>query len=318
MDVIQVSAPAKIILFGEHSVVYGHPAIAIPVSDIRAYTELQIDNKIQHPTIYLKDYGKQFYYHDKVSPEEINHIIHAFDCVQSKTGIMIPQNGWQLKIWSEIPIARGMGSSAAVSVALLKVMLQFLKINLAQSEFIDLSYELEKFHHGRPSGIDNTVISLEKPIFFQKEKEIQYIEPAKFYFVIGDTGIGKKTSQVVNEVANRYTENSDMYGKIFKSIGDIAVHGLDVLQSGDTQRLGELMNENQSLLSEIGVSSPELDNLINVARKNGAIGAKLCGAGKGGCMVALVNSKQEGEFVSNKLIEGGAKRSFLTVLKSGK
>lgn len=317
MKLFQDSTPAKIILFGEHAVVYGQPAIAVPVSDVRAFAEVQIDQTLKAPCIRISDYNIEFSLSDKDPPDKAIHIIKAIHLVAEKTELSYPPSGWRLIIWSQIPTARGLGSSAAISVLLIKILFKLSLTELSLSKLIELSYELEQYHHGRPSGIDNTVISLEKPVFFQKGREIQIIKPQIFYFVIGDTGIGKKTVHVVAEVAERYEKNKKLYDDIFQSIGKIADQGLKALETGDREKLGELMNINQSLLEDIGVSSPELDQLIKVARDEGALGAKLCGAGQGGCMVAVTMSWQKAKSIAESLREAGAKNCFVTVLKGG-
>lgn len=317
IEVLKASAPAKIILFGEHAVVYGQPAIAIPVFDVRAHAEIQADPTLKTSQIQARDLNIEFSLAEKNPPEKIKHIIHAIQLVTDKLSLPNLSNAWRLDIWSQIPVARGMGSSAAISIVLIKILHQFYHSKLAQSTLLDLSFELEKYHHGRPSGIDNTVIALEKPILFQRGKEIQIINPQEFHFVIGDTGVGKKTSQVVAEVAERHQINEARYDKIFESIGVVAIHGLNTLAAGDANRLGQLMNQNQRLLTEIGVSSPELDKLIKIALESGALGAKLCGAGQGGCMVALAATRQQARAIAHALTEGGAVNSFITVLKAG-
>ena len=315
---IKVSAPAKIILFGEHAVVYGQPAIAIPVLDVRAFAEIKIENTLKPPCIRANDLNIEFSLaFKKPPPDEIKHIIKAMHLVADRLWLPWLPPGWKLELWSQIPIARGMGSSAAISVVLIKIFFKLGFEEVSQSVLVELSYELEKYHHGRPSGIDNTVISLEKPILFQKEQEIKIINPQKFYFVIGDTGIGKKTAQVVAEVLERYKENPQFYDEIFHSIGDITNKGLNVLKTGDQKQLGHLMNRNQSLLEKIGVSCPELDQLVQVAQDRGALGAKLCGAGQGGCMVALAKSEPKAKSIAAALKKAGAENSFVTILKSG-
>jgi mevalonate kinase len=211
-----------------------------------------------------------------------------------------------------------LGSSAAVSIALIKVMFMLADRVLDQSVLLELSYDLEKYHHGTPSGIDNTVIALEKPVFFQKGKKIKTLNPPEFYFVIGDSGIGKKTAQVVTEVADNYNMNKSYYHQIFQAIGDISRQGRRALQNGDKKKIGQLMNHNQFFLDELNVSCKELDCLIEIARKNGALGAKLCGAGKGGCMVALAANIQMATSIKEAILETGAVNSFITALYNGR
>ncbi len=311
----KASAPAKIILLGEHAVVYNKPAIAIPVNDVRAFVTIKTDSNSDVPVIRANDLDIEYSFKKKSVPKKIEHIAKAIQLVKDKTRSQYPYKGWRLSLSSDIPIARGMGSSAAISVSLIKALYQFLDKDLAQSLLIDLSYELEKFHHGTPSGIDNAVISLESPILFQKERGFSMFRSKTFHFVIGDTGIGKNTASIVKNVAERYKKNRASCKAIFEAIGSVSNQGLDALRFGQNEKLGRLMNLNQSLLDELGVSSPELEHLIRQSLENGALGAKLCGAGKGGCMVALAESRAKAGKIADKLIQAGAKQTFLTTLK---
>jgi len=307
------SASAKIILFGEHAVVYGQPAVAIPLQDIRASAAVSIDISISNPIVEAKDLKLETALNVTSHPESILHIIKAIKLINERV-VNLPQSGWRLTVWSKIPMGRGLGSSAATSIAVLRALLKAMNEIISARKLIKLSYELEKIHHGKPSGIDNTVISMEKPILFRKDKAPTMINPDSMFFVVGDTGIAKKTSEVVSQVADARDENSEQYDYIFNQIGKIALNGARALQEGDVLKLGNLMNENQSLLEKINVSSPELDKLISEARLHGAFGAKLCGAGKGGCMVAITKDGRTAANVTKSLIKAGAKRSFTTKL----
>jgi len=310
----QASAAAKIILFGEHAVVYGHPAVAIPLQDVRASAAVSIDLSISIPVIEAKDLKICTTLDDQSYADSIAHIIKAIELFNDKV-TKLPKSGWHLTVESKIPIGRGLGSSAATSISVFRALLKAMNKILLPKELIHFSFELEKIHHGTPSGIDNTVISLEKPILFRKDKEPSAIKPALIYFVIGDTGISKNTAAVVSKVAEARKINIEHYDRIFTKIGQLALEGSRALKDGDTKKLGHLMNENQALLEKINVSSPELDNLIKAARSHGAIGAKLCGAGQGGCMVAVVKDFNSAKIVANQLMKAGADKSFITKLK---
>jgi len=310
----QASAAAKIILFGEHAVVYGHPAVAIPLQDVRASAAISIDASIASPVIEANDLKIQIPVDAPSPPGSIVHIIKAIELFNEKVA-KLPKTGWRLALWSKIPIGRGLGSSAATSIAALRALLKAMNKILLPRELIELSYELEKIHHGTPSGIDNTVISLEKPILFRKDREPAAIKPGKIFFVVGDTGISKKTSDIVSRVADARNINTEKYDRIFNQIGQIALEGSRAVKDGDAKKLGYLMNENQALLERIDVSSPELAELIKVAVTHGASGAKLCGAGKGGCIVAVTRDFESSKIVAHQLKKAGAENSFITKLK---
>ena len=308
------SAAAKIILFGEHAVVYGHPAVAIPIQDVRASAALSIEVSVAAPIIEAKDLKIETTFGAQSHPESIAHIIKAIELIHNKV-VKLPKAGWRLTVWSKIPIGRGLGSSAATSIAVLRALIKAMDKTVLPTELIKMSFELEKIHHGTPSGIDNTVIALEKPILFRKDREPSVIKPASLFFVVGDTGISKKTMDVVSLVAEGRKKNTEQYDRIFTQIGQIALDGVRALKDGDLKKLGKLMDENQTLLQRIDVSSPELERLINAAKMRGALGAKLCGAGKGGCMVALAKDGMTARNIADDLLKAGAVRSFTTKLK---
>ena len=310
----QASAAAKVILFGEHAVVYGHPAVAIPVQDVRANAAVSIDSSIATPLIEANDIKIRIPIDDPSPPDSIRHITEAIRLFDDKIA-KLPPSQWRLKVYSKIPIGRGLGSSAATSIAALRALLKAMSKILLPKELINYSYELEKIHHGTPSGIDNTVIALEKPVLFRKGREPASIKPLPVFFVVGDTSISKNTAEVVARVAEDRNKNQDQYDRYFSQIGEIALQGSRALRDGDAKKLGYLMNENQALLEKIDVSSPELDKLIRAAKDHGALGAKLCGAGKGGCMVAVTKDFESAKIVANQLRKAGAEKSFITKLK---
>lgn len=308
------SAAAKIILFGEHAVVYGHPAVAIPLQDVRASAAISIESSISNPVIEAKDLKIVTTLNAVSYPDSISHIMKAIELVKEKV-VKLPTAGWRLTVWSKIPIGRGLGSSAATSIAVLRSLIKAMNKILLPQELIKYSFELEKIHHKTPSGIDNTVISLEKPILFRKDKEPSTIKAANIFFVVGDTGISKKTADIVSQVADARNKNMEHYNHIFNQMGQIAQEGARALKDGDVKKLGKLMDENQLLLKRIDVSSPVLDELIFAAKTRGAFGAKLCGAGRGGCMVAVVKDARMAQDVADVLLKAGAARSFITKLK---
>jgi mevalonate kinase len=307
------SASAKIILFGEHAVVYGQPAVALPVQDVRASAAVSVDHDIAQPIIEARDLKIEVPL-GGAYPDAVRHIARAIELVNEKV-VPLPKSGWRITIWSKIPMGRGLGSSAAIGIAVLRALITAMGKTAIPTELIGLSFELEKIHHGTPSGIDNTVIAMEKPILFRKDREPAPIKASNLFFVVGDTGVAKKTLEVVAQVAEARSKNTEYFDRIFQQIGQIAQEGWRALRDGDSKKLGQLMNDNQTMLERLQVSSPELDSLIKAARLSGALGAKLCGAGKGGCMVAITRDGTAARSVADTLLKAGAKRSFITRLK---
>jgi mevalonate kinase len=221
----------------------------------------------------------------------------------------------QIIIRSTIPLAGGLGSGAAVSVAIIRAVSNFLGKPLAPEAVSAIAFEVEKTHHGTPSGIDNTVIAYGMPVLFQQSKPIQTFQVgAPFHFLIADTGIQASTLQVVDGVRGRREGNSEQYDQLFDSIDALTVQAFTSLQIGDREMTGRWMTENHALLQQMGVSSPALDQLAAAAMQSGALGAKLSGAGVGGNLIALVQDDQR-EVVQTALLAQGATRIIQTRLE---
>jgi mevalonate kinase len=217
-----------------------------------------------------------------------------------------------IKITSTIPIAAGLGSGAAISISIIRALAKYLDITITDSEVNDLAYLTEKIYHGSPSGIDNTVIAFNQPIFFVRE---QPFVPLKvndpFILIIGDSGHNSKTIDVVSGVRNRWRNDQGHYNKLFAQIGNLCQDARSVVESGESHDLGVLMKENHRLLQKIGVSTKVLNQLVETAIAAGALGAKLSGSGGGGNMIALVETGYA-QAVESALIHAGATRIIIT------
>ncbi|MFH2203469.1 MAG: mevalonate kinase [Elusimicrobiota bacterium] len=281
-------APSKLILLGEHAVVYGQPAIAVPLREPSAEAVVTETSESEPVAVELKDFGLRWTRGEKAEAEEILPFAHIVrSCIED--GGRMPGRGWKLSIRSDIPIGCGLGSGAAVSTAALRAIHRFFGFAIAPRELSALVYETERMLHGTPSGIDNTVIATERPVLFRKGEDGEFIEPpaAPIFFVIGYTGKRHKTFAVVTEVAEARAADPETYDGIFADIGEITRKGAAAFRAGAFAELGRLMDENHRLLERLGVSSPELERMVQAAQAAGALGAKLSGAGRGGCMVAL-------------------------------
>jgi mevalonate kinase len=310
MPAFSASAPGKVILYGEHAVVYGRPAIAIPVLQVRAKAMVSVDPrsfpglvKFQAP-----DIGLEASLYDL--PEN-----HPLAAVVLKAAAAMKLNhipACTIKVVSTIPIAGGMGSGAAVSVAILRAFSASLGHPLSDELVSQLAYEVEVIHHGTPSGIDNSVITYAKPVYFVKGRAIEILRVKQpFSLVIGDTGIQSPTSDVVSDVHTAWERSQTQFDVMFDTAGEIAAVARQSIENGSVEKLGPLMDENQVILTKMGVSSPELDRLIEAARSAGALGAKLSGAGRGGNMIALVTPGEAGR-VAEALEKAGAVRTIIT------
>lgn len=308
-------APGKVILFGEHAVVYGRPAIAVPVTQVGAQVSVERGVGGGGVLIQAKDLGLSHTMGESPVDEALEPVVSLVESSLEYLGVRFPPP-LVITITSTIPIARGLGSGAAVSIALVRGLSEHFGRELGPEEVSALVYEAEKFHHGTPSGIDNTVISYGRPIHFVRGQPPQILKVGKpFLLAIGDSGVESPTRVVVEEVRRRWEREPSKCEPLFDQIGRVAERAKKEMEGGNLERLGSLMDENQALLQELGVSSPQLDGLVKAAREAGALGAKLSGAGRGGSVIALIE-KRSREAVMAALERGGAQRVITTEVSS--
>jgi mevalonate kinase len=300
-------APGKIILFGEHAVVYGRPALAVPVTQVQATAEVE---DAPRPGIWIEapDVRLQARY-DRLPPT--NPLAAAIGETLSALQID-PPPPLKIQVHSSIPVASGLGSGAAVSVALIRALAAHLGRPLPDEQVSALAYAVEKLHHGNPSGIDNSVVAYARPVWFVKGQPIETLQvAAPFTLVIGDTGLRAPTRDSVAAVRRLWEADPSRIEAVFDRIGRLAEAARRAIESGEVAALGPLMDENHALLQELTVSSPELDRLVEASRRSGAPGAKLSGGGRGGNMIALAGPQ---DAIQAGLRAAGAVRSLVTTV----
>ena len=314
---MKASAPGKIILFGEHAVVYGRPALAVPVTQVHADVEV-LDSSRAGIRIDAPDINVHAELNTLPSDHPIASVIHNFLFLSRVS----PFPSLDIRISSTIPVASGLGSGAAVTVALVRALSLHLNHPMTDEEVNAFAYEIEKLHHGTPSGIDNTVVTHARPVYFIKHPpspggrwaggEVETFTVGQpFTIVIGDTGISAPTKDSVADVRRLWMNDKARWETVFDKIGEIAFTARRAIEAGKSEMLGELMDENHVLLQKLTVSSPELDRLVEAARDAGAKGAKMSGGGRGGNMIALVKPELA-ESVSLSLKEAGARNTIIT------
>jgi mevalonate kinase len=305
------SAPGKIILFGEHAVVYGRPALAVPVTQVQATATVSENSRggvwIEAPNIALSSALSQ------LAPD--HPLVAVINSVFSTLSITRPP-ACTIYLQSTIPVASGLGSGAAVSVAIIRALSAFLGQPLSDPQVNGLAFQAEKLYHGTPSGIDNTVVTYARPVYFVKGQPIKTFRVgASFTLVIGDTGISAPTKESVGAVKSLREADPTRWEKVFKQVGEIVWDARQAIERGDTAALGTLMDANHALLQEMTVSCAELDLLTEAAHKAGALGAKLSGGGRGGNMIALV-LKEKASTMAEALLAAGAKRTIITTVRA--
>ena len=312
MPAITATAPGKIILFGEHCVVYGRPAIAAPVDQVRARAVVSAAPRRSSGSVLVQapDLGLESYLDEL--PED-HPLAQAIRLTIREAGVPYSP-ACTIRVSSTIPIAAGLGSGAAVSVAIGRALSAFLGNPLPDAAISNLAYEVDKLHHGTPSGIDNTTIAFRYPIYFERNQGPKILDlPKPFTIVIGDTGIPSPTAVAVGDLRRQWQADPRRCETLFDAAGALAREARLAIESGTPERLGSLMNQNHALLVEMGVSSSELDRLVEAARAAGAQGAKLSGGGRGGNMIALVDGEMSA-LVSQALIRSGAARTITTTI----
>jgi len=295
----------KAILFNEHFVVHGVPGI---VSAIDSAADAEVKKGAKGINVTDERTGAKGYAEKKKLQqlESIGRMLKAMNMDPQQVAIDIWLGG-------NLPGFSGLGASAASSVAIARAIAEEFELDLPDEKINDIAYEAEKAYAGNPSGIDNTAAIFGGLIWFKKNlsggsntiETLSIREPVEI--VIGNTGIVANTKAMVAGVGERKKQNPEKYGAIFKQAENLAHKGRKALEAFDLRKVGELMNENHRLLQEIEVSCKELDYLVELAREQGAFGAKLTGGGGGGCMVALTPEKDMQEAVAAAMENEGFK-----------
>jgi len=309
---VEATAPGKVILFGEHAVVYGRPAIAAPVTRLRASAVIESSGDADVLLI-APDLGVRGRLSEAEPGDPLAATLHL-----SQSRLAIPKlGGFSLTVTSDIPIAGGLGSGAAISVAVIRAFLAYydLAATTGRDQISALAYEVERLHHGTPSGIDNTVVAYEQMVYFKRQEPLDRIEvfspPRPLRLAVGDTGLRSATRDVVGDVRSQWLGDRTRFEQIFDACGQIAEAGRGAIAAGDLAAVGRLMNENHEWLVEMTVSNPRLDQLVEAARRAGALGAKLSGAGRGGNMIALIEAETQAT-VTEALLAAGAVRVWVS------
>jgi len=272
----RASAPGKVILVGEHFVVFGKAAVVMAI-DRRAYATVSIGvgNEIKVKSKNLPEASEQQFKPIRIAAEK------ALSILGERVGLNI-------YVESEIPASAGLGSSAAVTVATAAAVGKLLGKPLRKEDVYAASFEAERVVHVNPSGVDPTIATYGGVILYERCKGFKPLHVTTvFPIVIGNTGLERVTGELVSGVGALRQRHSDLMDAIIDVGHALAVEAADALEHGDLLKLGGIFNMNHGLLSAVGVSCAALERLVYSAREAGALGAKLTGAGGGGCMLAL-------------------------------
>jgi mevalonate kinase len=304
------AAPGKVILVGEHAVVYGRPAIAVPVWERVARATITARSAGAGCVLAAPDLGQEQALRDAGEEDALAVVLRA-----TLAQLELPADpDWRVEVTSEIPIASGLGSGAALNAALVRAIYAEAGCTPDPAQVSDLVYRGEQIYHGTPSGIDNTVVAYGAPVWFVRGTPPMVFRPgAPFTLAIADSGVASPTRLTVGAVRRRREVEPARYEAWFDEIGELVSAARAAIEQGEIARLGPIFDANQELLRQIGVSTPLLEQLADAARGAGALGAKLSGGGGGGNLIALVDPDRA-DRVAAALQAAGAVRVVVTTV----
>jgi mevalonate kinase len=228
------------------------------------------------------------------------------------------KTGVSVEIDCQIPIGAGLGSSAATAVAIIAATSRAYGAMLDKSRICQIAFGPESYLHGSPSGVDQATSTYGGLIQFSKPDKVKHIRLKRMpSLLVCDTNVHRSTKSLVGSVVKRAKSDSEAFRSRLGEVSEISASVVRSLRQGDDAELGELMNRNHELLVQIGVSHPMLDKLVRAARKAGAFGAKMTGAGGGGCMIALCADEGEATRIGRVLRRRGGSPYLVSMDPSG-
>lgn len=300
-------AHSKIILIGEHAVVYGKPAIALP------FPSLEVVSSVKEISGDLFLSCRYFVGKLEEVPRDLKGI--AVCITETLKNLKQPAEGLHIQIDSSVPIGRGLGSSASSAIAVVKSLYQYFEQKLSKTKLLELVHISETFAHGNPSGIDMVAASSDQPLWFEKDGAIHPVDiKLPLHLVVADTGRIGGTLEAVESIRKNSLISPNKVKHSIDLLGDYTLRTKAALAEGNSLFVGKMMDAAHSELKKLGVSDTELDHLVQVAKEWGALGAKLTGGGKGGCMIALASSLEHAKNLAEGLLQNGAAQTWSYII----
>lgn len=351
---------AKVILFGEHSVVYGYPAVALPLRNLcmRATVSNECTFNFElDKSFELKSKTTSLNSHSSLNSSNLHSSLNSSNSLSVETSIEtniddnivfsalgftgllrnIPPRfssirtaihcaldfaGWDgerlyVLTESDFPPERGLGSSAASAGAIIRAILDYYGIEANQSQLFSLTQQAERVAHGRPSGLDAVATSSLLPVKYCNGSFDYMNINMRAWIVLADSGLKGMTRVTVEDLRKKRDENPTFVNSLLQELGDIALSAEDDLLNGSSENVGIKMIRAHRILDKLGISTPLLNDLVDAAYSNGALGAKLTGGGGGGCVIAIADSEDCAYKVSDAFKSAGAKKTWIVDI-SGK
>lgn len=351
---------AKVILFGEHSVVYGYPAVALPLRNLcmRATVSnectfnFELDKSFElkskttslnsHSSLNSSNLHSSLNSSNSLSVETsietniddnivfsalgftglLRNITPRFSSIRTAIHCALDFAGWDgerlyVLTESDFPPERGLGSSAASAGAIIRAILDYYGIEANQSQLFSLTQQAERVAHGRPSGLDAVATSSLLPVKYCNGSFDYMNINMRAWIVLADSGLKGMTRVTVEDLRKKRDENPTFVNSLLQELGDIALSAEDDLLNGSSENVGIKMIRAHRILDKLGISTPLLNDLVDAAYSNGALGAKLTGGGGGGCVIAIADSEDCAYKVSDAFKSAGAKKTWIVDI-SGK
>ena len=305
----RASACGKLILLGEHAVVYGRPALAVPIP-LAVEARVQSGGKGKGVQMLIPRWGVE----QRIGASNAQGISGILGSTLRTLELL--NEDITIEVFPHVPRAMGLGGSAALAVAVIRALDEHYQLGLSDGRVNALAFECEKAAHGTPSGIDNTLATYGYPLRYQNDGEpsFEQIAPGRLvHIAVGLTGKEALTADSVGRVRAAWQRARSRYEGLFDQIGALTDAATTAFQAGQLAELGELMNLCQGYLNALQLSTPELEELIHVARDRGSLGAKLTGGGSGGSMIALAESSDHAADIVSAMEAAGYNGFFTEV-----
>lgn len=296
----------KTIIMGEHAVVYGYPAFAIPLLS----TPVIVKIKQSHDSSLISKY-----YAGKIEqiPDSLSGVKYLIDLLDQELNQQ--QIKYSISIDSGLPIERGMGSSAAIAAAMTRAFFDCFNKDLDQQTLLDYVNKSETITHGKASGLDALTVSSEDPIKFGKNVAPRHFNfNSEGFIVIADSGVKGRTKETVADVRTMYDDNPEKIGAYLQQLGDYATKASEYLTKGNLKQLGLVFSLANEILTKLNLAIPKTDKLIESANHAGSLGSKITGGGRGGCIICLARNLKNAQMIQKALIKAGAEQTWIQPL----